>query len=967
MKELRLFLAILLAPLVFQAASADDADDIARAATRRIGTTSSVQQPLRQKTSAPEKSSTTTKTGNVSRITSTETKASPTKERTPTNNTRTATTQQIQTPARAITQRVQNRPTQNIIKRNTIRTTPAAQNAPSTTNSRSATISRTGNIDTTNLRETQPTTRYITRTNNQRISRAAIMARSGTDTPTANDIISRDYKKCREVFYNCMDEFCANKDSQLRRCACSSRMNEFDGAKKQLAQVEDKLLDFSQRLLTVSMDTEDAAVLNQATEGELAFYASEDKSTSKQMLDEISKKLNTSFDNSELDQGLNAISLSLNTDAAFDSIDSMLGASTTTKSGTELYSAALPVCREMAMEVCTAEELSIAEGGYQVMIEQDCTTVAKSYETQTEQARTQLLESSALLDISRLDIHQKRNSDDILTCKKKMITMLTDTTVCGKNMEQCLDMTGRYIDPSTGEAFLTTDLANLKYLISRPENGKKWQTMSGNESFVLFLNSKKKFLEPAMEHCQDIADYVWTEFLEDALAQIKLAQESKLEEVRQSCTTLTTQCLDNAYDSISEFDARALSIFGVSADTTVNAMCTDVKTACTALLETIGGGEDWKTGVDTIVQTKTYETIIKTCREVGKNCIIQACTSITGNFGLCENIETSINRKSIINRSACWDEVYECIANAGDETIESIMKDADRNRYNSNTGYTTPYRALLGYNNLNPHDWCTIDDEKYCNNNQSIECAKCRLTEQIWGHCDKAPTATDTSSKIIENTNSNEETLLSWFARNTNTNSCKDTTCGAGLRFYEGSCVDEENLTSFGTFCASTSTMYTFDGTEQTDCCTTKKTFTYTNDGNQFCCANELKAPETTATNTYETDGALEFTNVCAPSNNNMVPVVATAEYILYCNGGVTPGDNTIKCSGDFIKVDKDGYTRNPSLQGDTTNYNIINNIQVTKADSKTTIEKDNQTIDVTSWTINYNPSSTTTQGAQSE
>lgn len=965
MKELRLFLAILLAPLVFQAASADDADDIARAATRRIGTTSSVQQTLRQKTSAPEKSSTTTKTGNVSRITSTETKTSPTKERTPTNNTRTATTQRIQTPARAITQRVQNRPTQNIIKRNTIRTTSATQNTPSTTNSRSATISRTGNIGATNIREIQPTTRNITRTNNQRISRAAIMARSGTDTPTANDIISRDYKKCREVFYNCMDEFCANKDSQLRRCACSSRMNEFDGAKKQLAQVEDKLLDFSQHLLTVSMDAEDAAVLNQATEGELAFYASEDKSTSKQMLDEISKKLNTSFDNSELDQGLNAISLSLNTDAAFDSIDSMLGASTTTKSGTELYSAALPVCREMAMEVCTAEELSIAEGGYQIMIEQDCTTVAKSYETQTEQARTQLLESSALLDISRLDIHQKRNSDDILTCKKKMITMLTDTTVCGKNMEQCLDMTGRYIDPSTGEAFLTTDLANLKYLITRPENGKKWQTMSGNESFVLFLNSKKKFLEPAMEHCQDIADYVWTEFLEDALAQIKLAQESKLEEVRQSCTTLTTQCLDNAYDSISEFDARALSIFGVSADTTVNAMCTDVKTACTALLETIGGGEDWKTGVDTIVQTKTYETIIKTCREVGKNCIVQACTSITGNFGLCENIETSINRKSIINRSACWDEVYDCIANAGDETIESIMKDADRNRYNSNDGYTTPYRALLGYDNRSPYDWCNIDDKKYCNNNQSIECAKCRLTEQIWGHCDQKPT--DSKSIIIKNPDSSEETLLSWFARNTNTNSCKDTTCGAGLRFHNGSCVNEDSFTSFGDFCPSdTQMIYIFDGTGQTDCCTTKNTFKYTNDSYyDFCCANELKQPITTTTNTYETDGALQFTNVCAPSNNNMVPVVATAEYILYCNGGVTSEDGTIKCSGDFIKVDKYGYTTNPA---NDINYNIINNIQVNKDSTSgdTTIYTDNP-IDVTSWTINYNPPSTTTQGAQSE
>ena len=87
-----------------------------------------------------------------------------------------------------------------------------------------------------------------------------------------------------------MDEFCANKDSQLKRCACSARMNEFDKTKKSLASAEDKLLDFSQRLLTVNMDAEDAMAINTATEGEIA-YAAKDTSKSKKLTPSLAKKL----------------------------------------------------------------------------------------------------------------------------------------------------------------------------------------------------------------------------------------------------------------------------------------------------------------------------------------------------------------------------------------------------------------------------------------------------------------------------------------------------------------------------------------------------------------------------------------------------------------------------------------------------------------------------------------------------
>ena len=148
-----------------------------------------------------------------------------------------------------------------------------------------------------------------------------------------------------------MDEFCANKDAQLKRCACSSRINEFNTVKKRLAAAEEKMLDFSQRLLTVSMDKEDAEALSVATEGEEAYFATKDTSDSKRTLDAIAKKLKTSFDSSTFDSGSNVLSWSLDIDSAFDTVDSLRGASTTAKSGTALYSAALPVCREMAAEV----------------------------------------------------------------------------------------------------------------------------------------------------------------------------------------------------------------------------------------------------------------------------------------------------------------------------------------------------------------------------------------------------------------------------------------------------------------------------------------------------------------------------------------------------------------------------------------------------------------------------------------
>ena len=894
----------MLAPLVFQAAWSDDATDIARAASRRTTqTTTPVATRGKQKLPPNTQTNATVSraTANIEPAIKTTTTV---RERPQSVSTRTP--QQKDTPAPRTTVA---RTATNTVLRDT--TGPARNTTTRGTTARTATpttITRSSDI----VRTTKTPRATPVR------DRASVIRSATTTGDTAyQSVTSRDYKKCRDIFYNCMDEFCASKDSLLKRCACSSRIHEFDNVKKQMERVEEKLLDFSQRLLTVNMDAEDALALNTATEGELA-YNQDDKSDSKKMLDEIAKKLNTTFDDTSFNQGLNAISLSLNTDAAFDNVDSLLGASTTTKTGTDLYAAALPICREMVLEVCSDEDLKITESGYQMSIEQDCNTVAKSYQTQTEQARTKIFESGALLDMSRLDVHQKRNSDDILTCKQKMLNMLTDNSVCGSDMTKCLDTTGRYIDPTTGEAFLTDDLYLLSTLISRPEANQTWTNAPGNERFVSFLNSKKLFLEPAMEKCQDISDTVWQDFIEDALAQIKLAQDKKLEEIRQSCTTLTFQCLDDTMDSLADFDARALSIFGVSAIKTAAAMCADVQTACTALLNATDSGtspnteSSWSTGITGVITDKTYETILSTCRTVGQNCIIQTCKNTSGNFGLCED-KNSIHYKNIIDRTACWQEVLDCVTSASDEFFANYYKkytnSAQQNIIQELYGQELYGQEDISYDLVNTpcpkgttnstHDICNITDPSQTT--KRIECTKCLLAERIWGHCFNIEDHSNLGNGEIKHIGTNiginsdnkeNETLLSWFARNTkNTgiqNNCYVSRCKYDQIDFNGDCKPRTDFTTDGEFCPVDSNKRFYATGNITNCCPTE-TFT------DVCCASDLHG------NTIQTDIQL------CMSQNEYTPMYTIQEGdknlgFMLCLGTLSdePYDNNSESYPDF-------------------------------------------------------------------
>lgn len=771
------------------------------------------------------------------------------------------------------------------------------------------------------------------------------LSRAATNTTkTRESVMQRDFGKCKSVFFDCMDEFCANKDAQLKRCACSTRANEFRNTQKSLNNVEDKLLDFSQRLLQVNMDPADAAVINIESEGERAYNQTRDKTASKKTLDEIAKKLNTSFDSAENSGGgMSALTWSLDADSAFDSVDSLSGTSTTAKSGTALRNAALPICRDMAAEVCDDDDMSLVENSYNMAIEQDCNTVQKSYATQTQNARTKILESGALLDMTRLNDYQDKNSDDILTCKSKMLNMLTDTNVCGTDLTKCLDISGRYINPTTGEAFLSPELINIATLLVRPSNGDTWSRVPANSSFVSFLNTKKKYIEPATKNCESIADDVWDGFIDDALAKIKLAQNAKLEDVRQSCTKLLSECLDNAKTELSEFDSRALSTFGVMTDKTANALCENVKTSCAAIMAyspddtqiTFNSDDpnsadyriNWTDGTTDIAARETYNTIINTCREVGRDCIINSCKSITGNFGLCESINGSVNRHSILTRAACWDQVYECVAKASDESIKNIYTILPNRDTAPQTLYSLTYPTTNSVWDIcrEGEQKCAADpntDTDSAPNGGTIwDCYRCRITEQIWGNCQYKPDNKHENQILIPQ-DANQTTLMSWFAKNTHTqgiaNSCATSICPAGkidmLVNGQTQCKDPSGVlqcpVSGDTLLCETQIQTPISGIK--NCCTTGMVDNWNN-----CCMNGITTSiSTTSGLSGLLDNNVTDTAGICTLNQNMNSMTLVAKYnttYVFCTGSVSGiidnGTNNAQviCNGDYVVVECSG------------------------------------------------------------
>lgn len=421
--------------------------------------------------------------------------------------------------------------TTNLRSSSTVTNTSTARTAATpSSNTRSTTVSR----DTTKTNGTRTQSQNI-------VSRAAIDQTSSVITGTKT---GAEYEKCKTAYFTCMDQFCQLKNDDYRRCSCSNRVFELSEIREVMQDASEQLTVFTENLDVVGMTAAQATAMKTATEGENALTS--DTSASKALLQAIMNSIRG--EDSTVGgkfSDLNSINIAFNTNTAFGNLDA--GQTIATYDGQNLYSAVYPQCREAVKADCTDAQLQRAVTAYLMAIEQDCNTVESALEQQQKEMKSAVRESSALLDLARVENRQKHNSDDMASCLANVESAILSEEVCGSNYHKCLD-NGEFIDVSTGAPIEGVEnFYELGKLLTFTDgvdaSDQKLSKISANRIFVQNFEKKvKKFAEPALDKCTELADDVWDEYLDKALLEIYYAQQSKVNEIKEGCFDLVSSC-----------------------------------------------------------------------------------------------------------------------------------------------------------------------------------------------------------------------------------------------------------------------------------------------------------------------------------------------------------------------------------------------------------------------------------------
>lgn len=503
---------------------------------------------------------------------------------------------------------------QNVVSRTSTTTTPSASSTRSNVLNRTTTVST--NRSTTNTKQiVNRAASPVTKTATQ-----ALVSRAATDTSVTTETrTGAEYERCKNAYFTCMDQFCMLKNDDYRRCSCSNRVYDLADAKKTLQDAGNQLTVFTENLDVVGMTAAQAEAMRTESEGESALMS--DTSASKALLQAIMNSIRgkDSYVGGKYTD-LNSINITFDTTNAFGTMDA--GQAIAAYNGQNLYSAVYPQCRAAVAADCNDASLQRAITAYLMAIEQDCNTVQTAIETTQKELKSAVREGSAMLDLARVENRQKHNSSDFTTCLNEVEAAVLSEQVCGAGYKKCLD-NGEFIDVSTGKPIAGVEnFYKLEQLLTFTEGvdtaNQKLSKITSNRTFVQnFENKVKKFAEPALDKCVEIADDVWAEYLDKAMLDIYYAQKAKVSEIKQGCFDFIASCYENTDTALTAAMKDLIGdpsiILQPDKITLSNRLCQDYIDSCNLMFD--------NNIIEEYVNNRQDTDVLSACRAVVKQCI----------------------------------------------------------------------------------------------------------------------------------------------------------------------------------------------------------------------------------------------------------------------------------------------------------------------------------------------------------
>lgn len=399
-------------------------------------------------------------------------------------------------------------------------------------------------------------------------------------TPASNTF-NAGYATCREAYFTCMDQFCGNLDDTYRRCICSSKISEVQSRERALSQTSDQIQDFKTfNMYTIDKSAAEVSAMVNASAGEIAQETTPDKSDSAATLSSIGEILSKSQSNNN-----ESFNFSTNINTSWNTSDLIGNNNISNLTGEALYNTVNAQCLEMISSICPNQTtVQMVTAAYGMYIENDCSLLISNLDSKKKTANSEIRKTEREMGTARLDNYNTHNSSGINECLALIRQDITAETACGPDYIHCLDITGKYLNYQTGDPIYTPDFYELATATSL--TGEILEN-NVNNSLIAQLNDKKIFAKQSLDTCRDLSDYVWDEFLRQAIAEIHQEQQKRVRQVKNECLVTVVSCYEYQAGQLADYsDIDTQNLLGMRLELS-ESMCQDKLNACSNLY---GGG-----------------------------------------------------------------------------------------------------------------------------------------------------------------------------------------------------------------------------------------------------------------------------------------------------------------------------------------------------------------------------------------
>ena len=321
---------------------------------------------------------------------------------------------------------------------------------------------------------------------------------------------------CYDAFYGCMDQFCISDTSNGGSCACSDASFEYE---KKFKAIQDKMIE-AERIAT-----EEVEKVQAGADADIIF-------TGKREYNEDGSIVGLSETKDDKETRRANLLAMFETDLYDDEEEDYVDLSELT--GDALFEAAEELCLEQIPETCEDKDINLLRQMYSRQIVSDCKAFENTIAAKSVDADKAMAAAEGAVRAALKESFDSANKYDLGTCMVEFKKCMRTEDACGTNWENCVstiaseNMQNNKAKSVAGTTVETTNVYDI------------------TASTMEILNSKRIICERVLDSCVAVRDNVWPALLREVAPTIKLAESKAESNMRQSCLTNISNCIQKA-------------------------------------------------------------------------------------------------------------------------------------------------------------------------------------------------------------------------------------------------------------------------------------------------------------------------------------------------------------------------------------------------------------------------------------